>query len=87
MVTVKVGIVCREYSPGPTSDVISVPILPDSMHDELLLQYHNEPSAGHLGADKTLDRLRQDAYWVNMSRDVERHCRVQITIATTCPYE
>ena len=49
------------------------------MHDELLLQYHNEPSAGHLGADKTLDRLRQVAYWVNMSRDVERHCREFVT--------
>ena len=73
------GIFCREYSPGPTSDVISVPILPDSMHDELLLQYHNEPSAGHLGADKTLDHLRQVAYWVNMSRDVERHCQECVT--------
>ena len=49
------------------------------MHDELLLQYNNEPSAGHLGADKTLDRLRQVAYWVNMSRDVERHCRECVT--------
>ena len=67
------GIVCREYSPGPTSDVISVRILPDSMHDELLLQYHNEAS------DKTLDRLRQVAYWVNMSRDVKRHCRECVT--------
>ena len=35
---------------------------------------HDVPAAGHQGREKTLERLRQQAYWVNMSQDVEKHC-------------
>jgi len=30
---------------------------------------------GHQGTEKTLEQLRQEAYWVNMARDVEQYCR------------
>ena len=69
------GIVCRKYSPGPTSDTITVPILPPSLQLDALHRSHDAPAAGHQGIEKTLERLRQKAYWVNMSQDVEKHCR------------
>ena len=69
------GIVCRKYSPGPTSDTITVPILPPSLQLDALYRSHDAPAAGHQGIEKTLERLRQKAYWVNMSQDVEKHCR------------
>ena len=31
--------------------------------------------AGHQGSQRTLHRLRQQAYWVSMAQDVDRHCR------------
>ena len=74
------GVVCREYVPGPTSDVINLPVLPLSCHYQALVHNHNSPTAGYQGTDKTLERLWQEAYWVNMATDVERHCRE----CTTC---
>eukprot|EP00731_Ephydatia_muelleri_P021178 Em0013g905a len=69
------GIVCRKYRPAPTCEPIMVPILPISMHIQVLRDCHNAPSAGHMGTQKTLDRVRQEAYWTNMARDVDMHCR------------
>ena len=57
------------------SDVITVPIIPSSIRPQLFQRTHNEPSAGHQGTDKTLNCLQQEAYWVGMAIDVEKHCR------------
>ena len=35
---------------------------------------HDGLSAGHQGVEKTLARLRQEAFWVNMVRVVEEYC-------------
>ena len=69
------GIVCRRYSPGPLSDPVDVPIVPASLQQQFLLQNHNSAAAGHQGPAKTLQRLRQEGYWVNMAKDVDLHCR------------
>eukprot|EP00731_Ephydatia_muelleri_P007072 Em0003g1320a len=53
------GIVCRQYAPSPASDVISVPVLPESLQREALQRNHNAPSACHQGVEKTLQRLKQ----------------------------
>ena len=42
---------------------------PDSLY-----RSHDKPAAGYQGVKKTLEHLHQQAYWINMSRDVEKHC-------------
>ena len=69
------GIVCRRYKPGPTSDTIVVPVLPEAMHQKAMSLCHDSPTAGHQGTRKTWERIRQEAYWVNMAQDVDRYCR------------
>eukprot|EP00731_Ephydatia_muelleri_P010889 Em0005g1475a len=69
------GIVCRKYQPGPTSETIVVPVLPETLHQQALSMGHDSPAAGHQGTLKTLERIRREAYWVNMAQDVDRHCR------------
>ena len=69
------GVICREYAPGPTSEIIQVPLIPDSERPTILQSNHNSPTPGHQGIDKTLNRIRQVAYWVNMAQDVDKHCR------------
>ena len=69
------NVLCRKYRPGPTCEPIMVPVLPTAMHDQVLKDCHDASSAGHMGAQKTLERVRQEAYWINMARDVEKHCR------------
>jgi len=74
------GVLYQTYHPGPSEEAITVPILPSSFHQEALTLSHDINTAGHLGIEKTLDRLHKNAYWVNMVRDVERYCRN----CTTC---
>ena len=69
------GVIYRKYSPGPLTESIDVPIVPSSLQQQFLLQHHNSAAAGHQGPVKTLQRLRQEGYWVNMARDVDNHCR------------
>ena len=41
---------------------------------------HNSPATGHQGTQKTPERIRQEAYWVNVTQDVDRHCRECVTL-------
>jgi len=64
------GVLYRTYHPGPSEEAITVPILPSSIYQETLTFSHDIPTAGYLGIEKTLDRLRKNAYWVG--------CRAQL---------
>jgi len=48
------GIVCRTYKPASTSDFVTVPLIPTRLQQNALHQCHDQPSAGHQGAAKTL---------------------------------
>ena len=48
----KDGIVWRHYTPGPTSDAVTVPVLPAALQKEALQQCHDSPQAGHQGDRK-----------------------------------
>ena len=69
------GVVCRRYAPDPVTATVTVPVLPLSLQPMALQRCHDEPSAGHLGFEKTLHKLQQEAYWVYMAKAVEEHCR------------
>ena len=73
------GIVCRKYHPGPTSDTLVVPVLLEALHQQALSMCHDSQAAGHQGTHKTLERIRREAYWVNMAQNVDRHCRECVT--------
>jgi transposase InsO family protein len=44
-------------------------VVPHALRSEVLLLVHDVKSAGHLGQNKTLLRLKQNFYWYNMSQD------------------
>ena len=69
------GVLCRHYTPSPMAEAITVPILPTALRQATLQHNHDAPTAGHQGFERTLDRLRQEAYWVSMAKDVEKYCR------------
>ena len=54
---------------------IEVPLIQLSCQQQVLHSCHDAPSSGHQGVNKTLARLRQEAYWVGMAEDVEVYCR------------
>ena len=77
--TISDGIVCRRYKPDPGGEVITVPVLPSSMQQSVMYRCHNSPAVGYQGAEKTLNLLKFEGYWVNMAQDVEKYCRECVT--------
>ncbi|UYV66544.1 hypothetical protein LAZ67_4002015 [Cordylochernes scorpioides] len=52
-------------------------VVPRHLRQELLKNFHDSPTAGHLGFTKTYDRIRKKYYWPGMYRTVRRyvaHC-------------
>ncbi len=43
---------------------------------QILLEYHNGPLGGHLGADKTARRIMKDWYWPGIFADVDQWIRM-----------
>ena len=56
------GVVCRKYSPCPSSDVVTVPILTHSLQPDTLYHSHDAPAAGHQGVEKTSKRVASPVY-------------------------
>ena len=56
------------------AEAITVPILPTALRQAALQHNHDAPTARHRCFERTLDRLRQEAYWVSMAKDVEKYC-------------
>ena len=50
-------------------------IVPQSKKQDILYYFHDIPSAGHLGVDKTLEKLKTGFYWPNMKDYVQKYCR------------
>jgi len=48
--------------------------IPTALRSQLMLAAHDSPTAGHLGSQRTIDRLRP-YYWPSMSADVTNWCR------------
>ena len=78
-------IVCRCYAPNPQLPAITVPLIPASQCSNLIKQRHDAPSAGHLGCDKTISKVRQLGYWVGMLQDIDKYCRECIVCQRTKP--
>ena len=49
-------------------------LLSESLQREALQRNHDAPSACHQGVEKTLQRLKQEAFWANMANDVNQYC-------------
>ena len=70
------GLVCRRWEHELTGQEIYHQIcLPESIVSQVLGALHNDPSSGHLGVSKTLEKVRRRFYWHGMREDVEMHVR------------
>ena len=67
---------CRRWEHELTGQEIYHQIcLPESIVSQVLRALHNDPSSGHLGVSKTLEKVRRRFYWHGMWEDVEMHVR------------
>ena len=75
--------ICRTYCPSPHSSSVTVPVIPFLLQQQILHQVHDIPSAGHQGYLKTLNRLKEEAYWPGMAVDVQKYCQECSTCQTS----
>lgn len=60
---IKDGLLFRKYLNNQKQDVHYQMVIPKAMRMEVLEELHGRISGGHLGEDKTLQKLKQRFYW------------------------
>lgn len=71
------GILYRRYlaNSKPQSDnLVLQACLPQSMIPTILREMHDEPYSGHLGTDKTWNKIFNRYYWRSMREDIAHYC-------------
>ena len=48
-------------------------IIPKTLRQEVMAMVHDAPMAGHMGMNRTWQRIRDCAFWPDMKADVERY--------------
>ena len=71
----KDGVLYRLWETPAGDKVVKQFILPKNLRPSVLQQLHCSPTAGHLGINKTLGRIRERFYWVSCSKDVKAFCK------------
>ncbi|CAG2233136.1 unnamed protein product [Mytilus edulis] len=70
-------LLCRKFFEIDGS-VTNQLVAPRELRKDIMLQLHNNRTAGHLGREKTLNKVRSRFYWPCMTSDISRWCQ-------TCP--
>lgn len=72
---VKNGVLIRIWQSPDGKTITDQVILPRSKIKEVLEEMHSGVSGGHLGVNRTIDKVRQRFYWLHLRADVERFYR------------
>jgi len=72
---VKGGVLCRHLQPAGDSPGALQTVIPGTLKEEVLRDLHEGTMGGHLGADKTLGRLRERFYWPGYYNDIRDWCQ------------
>ena len=70
------GIIYRRWvRPGQSGEEVEQVVVPEACRESLLELAHSIPLAGHLGREKTVQRLLARFYWPTLYRDVAQFCK------------
>ncbi|CAG4987874.1 unnamed protein product [Colias eurytheme] len=64
------------YRYSPDTDIgISQLVIPKQEQNSIISVYHDEPIAGHYGAEKTFERIAKRYFWKGMRKHIETYVR------------
>ena len=69
------GLLVRNWENEDGSQVRKQIVLPQTKVKEVLQEFHGGVAGGHLGAKKTLDKVRERFYWLRCRADVDHWCK------------
>ena len=71
------GVLCRHHTPSSKRrrQIVQTQIVvPYSMQQSMLQEYHDSPQGGHLAYVKTMNRIRDHYYWPDMLKNIHDYC-------------
>lgn len=69
------GVLCRIWRPRNSDTSYEQIVLPKKYRDRVMRLAHDVPFAGHLGREKTVQRILRRFYWPTLFQDVRRYCQ------------
>ena len=84
-VTLENGLLKRAWESADGRDVVMQLIVPRSKVQSVLKEMHDGKSGGHLGVNKTLDKIRKRFYWLHLRPVSYTHLDVykrQVTVVS-----
>lgn len=76
----KDGVLMRKFRPPDVAAdeewaVVSQVVVPKVYRNEILSMAHNLPLGGHLGVNKTVDKILRQFFWPGLRKDVSQFCK------------
>ncbi|VDH99871.1 Hypothetical predicted protein [Mytilus galloprovincialis] len=68
------GLLYRKWIENETEEFLQL-IVPTSKRQEAIRYFHDIPTGGHLGIDKTLDRMQKTFYWPSMKNTIVEYIK------------
>ena len=81
MLSVQEGVLVKRWESQDGKEFKWLLVLPRSLRTQVLDMLHASKSAGHLGREKTLPKVRERYYWVGMTADVTAYLRQCVACA------
>ena len=77
---IKNGVLMRKWTPsyalaGEDFGVVTQVVVPLKYRSDILSLAHDHQLAGHLGVNKTYDRVLRHFFWPGLKRDVVQFCK------------
>ena len=69
------GVLCRRWESETGDEVRWQFVIPSNLRKDILHELHTKETAGHLGVNKTLERVKDRFYWPGCTKDVKDWCR------------
>ncbi len=70
----KQGVICRVWNPRDSPEIrYEQIVLPKQYHSKVLALAHDIPLSGHLGKEKTAQRVLRRFYWPTLFKDVKEY--------------
>ena len=69
------GVLYRLWENASGDKITKQLVIPKNLRSSVLHLLHNLPTSGHMGVAKTVGRIKERFYWVNVHKDVQNWCK------------
>jgi len=69
------GVLCRHWESEAGDEIRWQFVIPSNLRNDILHELYATETAGHLGVNKALERVKERFYWLECTKDVKDWCR------------